>query len=367
MRALSDALPFEVAVERAAVVLQLGPALSVRGGISSVEKLIVAQLGRTIDIRHIATTEDGSGWRKLRVFFRSWRTLRVALREHEHVVVHIHFASRGSTLRKLVLAWLALDADAPLILHAHGGYFHEFFARLPRVAQRIVERTFRRADCFVVLSSQWRHFYTRELRIPPERVRVLPNPTSLPPVVPNRAGRAQVQFVFLGRIGENKGAFVLLKAFAALPAELRQRTRLVFAGDGEVDKLRSLAAEFGDAVEVHTWVSSQQRDALLAASDVFILPSYLEGVPMSLLEAMAAGLPVITTPVGGIPDVVTHEVEGLLVPPRDLHALTVAMRSLIEDESQRLRCGERARERAKAFDVSHYAAELTDIYRSVMR
>ena len=369
MRALSDALPFEQEAtrDRGAVILQVGPALSVRGGISSVEKLIVSQLGRTLDIRHIATTEDGSSFRKLRVFLQSVRQLRAALRAHDRAVVHIHFASRGSTLRKITLAWLALQAKAPLILHAHGGYFDEFFARLPRVGRALVQHVFRRADCFVVLSSQWRDFYTRSLGIAPERVRILPNPTALPAAVPDRAGRNRVQFLFLGRICENKGAFLLFKAFAALPMELRQRARLVFAGDGEVEKIRALAAEFPGAVDVHSWVGPEQRDALLAASDVFILPSYLEGVPMSLLEAMAAGLPVITTPVGGIPDVVTNGAEGLLVPARDVNALGTAMQTIIADEAERLEFGRRARTRAEAFDVNHFAASLTDIYRSVLR
>jgi glycosyltransferase involved in cell wall biosynthesis len=98
-----------------------------------------------------------------------------------------------------------------------------------------------------------------------------------------------------------------------------------------------------------------------------VLPSYLEGLPMSLLEAMAAGLPVITTPVGGIPDVVTDGTEGLLIKPRDAAALARAMATLIEDEAYRLQLGRHARVRAEDFDVSHFASQLTDIYRRVLK
>jgi glycosyltransferase involved in cell wall biosynthesis len=158
----------------------------------------------------------------------------------------------------------------------------------------------------------------------------------------------------------------LLQAFASLPAALRARARLVFAGDGDVDALKAAAREHGDAVEVHSWVSAEQRNALLAASDVFVLPSFQEGVPMAMLEAMACGLPVITTPVGGIPDVITDGEEGRLIAPGDVDALCRAMGALIEDEAQRLALGARARLRAERFDVNLFAAELASMYRTLL-
>ena len=262
---------------------------------------------------------------------------------------------------------MTLRSGKPLILHAHGGYFNEFFARLPGVFQRALRRIFERADCFLVLSTQWRDFYTLQLGVPEDRVRILRNPTSLPKVIPLRVGRDRVQFLFLGRISESKGALLILKAFGALPAELRARARLVFAGDGEVEKLRALGQEYPGAVDVYSWVDSEQRDALLAASDVFVLPSYQEGLPMALLEAMAAGLPVITTPVGGIPDVVKEGIEGFLIKPGDVEALRDAMSALIEQDSLRHQMGRRGRLRAEDFDVNHFAAELREIYRGVLR
>lgn len=368
MQALSDALTLEQAParDRTAVVLQLGPALSVRGGVSTVEQLIVDHVGHAVQLRHIDTMVDGSFWRKLRVYLRAVFALRRALRSEQRVLVHIHFASRGSTLRKTLLAWMTVRARQPLILHAHGAAFDRFYAGLPRVLQRLVQRTFARADRFVVLSSQWREFYIREVGIPERRIVVLYNPTSLPRALPSRVGRQRVQFLFLGRIGERKGSMHLLQAFASLPASLRARARLVFAGDGEVDALKAAAREYGDAVEVHSWVNTEQRNALLAASDVFVLPSSQEGVPMAMLEAMACGLPVITTPVGGIPDIITNGEEGHLIAPGDVVALGQTMGALIEDEAQRLRLGARARQRAERFDVNLYAAELASMYRTLL-
>jgi len=347
-------------------VLQLGPALSVRGGVSAVERMIVDSLGQTIELRHIPTTVDGHFWRKLRAFTASIATLHRALRQDRKLLVHIHFASRGSTLRKMLLAGMALRASRPLILHAHGGGFDRFFDSLPAFLQRVLRRTFARADRLIVLSTQWRDFYVQRLGVAPSKVSILNNPTVLPRRVPQRFGRDRVQFLFLGRIGEQKGVFDILSAFVSLPDDLRRRARLVFAGDGDVAELVSRAGEHARAIELHSWVDAEQRNALLEASDVFLLPSYREGLPMALLEAMAFGLPVITTNVGGIPDVVTNGCEGELIDPGDVPALRAAMCKLIEDESLRIRLGERARKRAEQFDVSHFSAELARIYGTVL-
>jgi glycosyltransferase involved in cell wall biosynthesis len=195
---------------------------------------------------------------------------------------------------------------------------------------------------------------------------VLCNPASLPAGVPDRSGRPKIQFLFLGRIGHRKGAFDLLQAFATLPIELRERARLVFAGDGEVDDLREQAQPLGTDVEVHSWIDNKRRDDLLNQSDVFVLPSYHEGVPMALLEAMAHGLPVITTPVGGIPDAVTDGVEGLLVQPGEKEQLARALEVMIEQGGMRQVLGRNARARAERCDVKQYSIQLAAIYRRLL-
>jgi glycosyltransferase involved in cell wall biosynthesis len=201
-----------------------------------------------------------------------------------------------------------------------------------------------------------------------EQVIVLPNPVKLPSQVPQRLGSHKVSFVFLGRIGPRKGAFDLIKAFACLSAEQKTRSVLTLAGDGDVEQARTLIKSLNltDYITVLDWLDQEQRDALLAKADVFVLPSYNEGLPMALLEAMSWGLPVITTPVGGIPEVVTHKQNGLLVNPGDTQQLSEAMQSLIEDENLRLSLGSTARLRVIPLDVKNYLTSLSGVYHSVL-
>jgi glycosyltransferase involved in cell wall biosynthesis len=345
-------------------VLQFGPALTARGGITSVEQLICDYLPPYVSIRHIPTFDEGSAIAKASIFTRAVQELRRALESPEPTIVHIHFASRGSALRKVILAEMVARAGRPLVLHAHGSEFDGFYRKLPAAVRRNVNRSLQRANVFITLSSQWRDFYVHECELSPSQVVVLPNAVRVPPEVPDRSGRAQVQFVQFGRMGERKGTYDVVNAFRSLPEAMRNRARLVLAGDGDVDGVRNLAAGC-DRIVVHSWLDPAQRDALLAESDVFTLPSRAEGVPMALLEAMAHGLPSITSPVGGIPDVFRDGQHGVLVRPGSIEQIRAAMEFMIQDDAARLAAGRRAREQSRQFDVHAYARRLADIYQRI--
>jgi glycosyltransferase involved in cell wall biosynthesis len=345
-------------------VLQFGPSLAVRGGISSVEQLICDYLPPYVSIGHVPTMEEGSTITKATVFARAVQIMRRVLESLDPTIIHIHMASRGSTLRKVILAEMAARAGRPLIIHAHGSEFDVFHRRLPAAVRRNVNRTLQRANVFITLSTQWRNFYVEECEVSPSQVVVLPNPVRVPAEVPERRSRERVQFLHLGRLGSRKGGFDLVNAFAELPEGLRARARLVMAGDGDIDGMRRLAAPLGEQVQVHSWIDSRQRDQLLRESDVFALPSRAEGVPMALLEAMAHGLPAITSPVGGIPDIFCAA-DGALVPPGNVGEIRVAMQRFIDDEPARLAAGRAAREHARAFDAHVYARRLADIYQRI--
>jgi len=344
----------------------LGPGLQVMGGISSVERLLVAYPPHGVEYVHISTLEDGSVFQKLRVFAIAIYRLTKRLLQRDVDLVHIHFSKRGSTLRKSILMALALAARKPCILHAHGSEFRSFFQSLPLLLQGSIAWLFRRSRRFIVLSESWRTFYQDALRLDAHQLVVLPNPVELPPQVPDRADGDGVRFVFLGRIGARKGAFDLVNAFAQVQSSASRPVHLTLAGDGEVEAARRLVAslQVEPQVEVLSWVDPEQRDALLAASHVFVLPSRNEGLPMSLLEAMGWGLAVITTPVGGIPEVVTDGINGLLVSPGNVDELATAMRSLVENQTFRQELGVQARARVAPLDIRNYAKVLQQVYDS---
>lgn len=348
--------------------VMLGPTLLQQGGVATVENLILQYAPTDVEIQHISTHKESSI--PLRVMLFVWGLMQFfwRLSSTKTDLVHIHFAERGSAFRKAIAMPIALLFRKPVILHAHGSEFHTFYANLPEWLQQVMAGIFRQCTYLIVLSESWKAFYTANLGLKPEQVAVLTNPVEMPSTVPQRASSDRVNFVFLGRIGQRKGAFDLIKAFSMLPCEQQSTSALIMAGDGEVEQARQLieSLDLSDRITILDWINTQQRNELLAKAHAFVLPSYNEGLPMALLEAMSWGLPVITTPVGGIPEVVAQAETGLLVNPGDIPQLSHALQSLIENEDLRLSLGTNARTRVAPLDVKNYCRLLAGIYRSAL-
>ncbi len=365
-------------------VLMLGAGLDVKGGITSVEQLILENAPSKVKIHHVPTFAQGSAIHNVRVFLRAAQTLLQTLITGNADIIHIHFSERGSTFRKAILTLLALGFRKQVVLHCHGATYEEFFAKLPRIVQKFLGSLFGSCTKFIALSESWKAYFMEKFELDASQIAVLHNPVKLPPAIPLRTEHQQVTFVFLGRIGkrrgalelaksvvafpqQDKGAFDLIKAFAALPEQQRNCAKLVLAGNGDVEMAQQLVRELGleEQVTVFSWISPAQRDELLANADAFVLPSYNEGLPMSMLEAMAWGLPAIVTPVGGIPEVIADKQNGLLVQPGNQQELVQAMQSLIEDEGLRLALGTAGRNRVQSLDIKNYMSSLLKVYTSV--
>ena len=130
--------------------------------------------------------------------------------------------------------------------------------------------------------------------------------------------------------------------------------------------MAALAAGLGNAVTFAGWVRGEEKLALLQEAALLALPSYAEGVPIAVLEAMAAGLPVVTTPVGGIPDLIADGRNGLLVQPGDVPALASAINRLLDDPALRGAMGDLNRQQVVAeYDVPRYVDRLLALYTDV--
>ena len=348
-----------------ASVVMLGPGLDVRGGVSSVERLLLDALPEEVHATHIATMVEGGKLTKVVTFAQSLAKLAMQLRHHPDVV-HIHFASGASNIRKIILARVALACGASVIMHAHGGGYHKHWESMSGIARSITLNTLLRVNRLVVLGEGWRAFF-QSIGVPRHRIVVLPNPVVLPDKVPERPITGKVRFVYFGLISRRKGVFDLMEAIAKLSAETRARVEFVLAGNGEVQQLRDLASKLGvqDVVEIREWVDSVERDRLLAAANAFVLPSHTEGLPMSLLEAMAWGLPPICTPVGSIPEYVVDGANGILVPPGAVPELTKAIERLVSNDDDRVYMGRVARATVEPLCVKQYSDRMCAVYRSL--
>jgi glycosyltransferase involved in cell wall biosynthesis len=348
-------------------VLMLGTALEGRGGVAAVVSVLRdGGLFERERVRYVPTHAEGAwGGKIARALAGFWHAARICLCQRP-AIVHVHSASNASFLRKSLLLLIARSAGCKTIFHLHGGGFREFAtADAGPLLRRWIRHTLERSSLVIALSDSWASF----LRgfAPRARVAVLPNSVPLPAAVATDAEPGRV--LFLGRIEEAKGVFELVDAVAKLAPRL-PKLRLVLGGAGDVDQVRHRAAALGilERIELPGWLDEPARAAELQRASVFCLPSHAEGLPMAMLEAMAAGKAVVVTGVGGIPHAVRDGDNGLLVEPGNVPSLADALGSLLDDDGCRRALGERARATiAQEFEAGAVIERIAAVYHELER
>ncbi|MGY2047800.1 glycosyltransferase family 4 protein [Methylobacterium sp. JK268] len=274
--------------------------------------------------------------------------------------VHINLSQRGSTYRKLIVSGFCRLLGLPYVLHLHGSRYRQFWDGAPAPLSRAITGMFAGSAAVLVLGSVWRDYIAG--RVPSVPTVILPSSTRDPGVADRPEGRP-LHILFAGRLGERKGVLDLAAALARLP---QRNWRATLAGDGEVERTRRAVEALGlaDRVAVPGWVSGTTYEELLADSDIVVLPSYDENLPLSVVEAFARGRPVVCTPVGAIPDIVEDGQTGLLVAPGDVEGLAAALDGLLCDEALRRRLGAGARRVFEdRLELTRYAATLVETWR----
>lgn len=245
--------------------------------------------------------------------------------------VHVNVAERLSFVRKgTIIAW-SHAIGIPVVLHLHA-QMQAFYATLPAFAQAVVRWVFQLADVVAVIGPNARRFVTEELGVPAERVEIVINgvPRATEPRRLKQPDGVQ-RVLFLGNLSERKGVSILLRALAQ-PGFDRRRVEVTLAG-GNTAEYEPLARQLGvtDFVKFPGWCDQDKAAKLLAQSDVLILPSRDEVLPLVILEALANGLAVISTAVGEIPSLLTDGVDTLYVKPDDVDDVAAKLQQLLGD------------------------------------
>lgn len=345
-----------------------GTSTDTRGGVATcIRALHDTPLWARWRVTHVVTHQDGSRLHKVLVFGRAMIEFTREIVRDRPAVVHLHTSATGSFFRKLVLFHIAKLARIPVLLHMHSGLFRDFHDGAPRPVRWLVRNMLTRADAVVALGSRWAALLAEIA--PGARIDVIPNAVRLGPQSAQPMVGEPVHVVFLGLICDEKGTFDLVEAWARVVRDTGP-ARLTIAGSGEVERITAALEQLGvdGTVKVESWLEPAQVMALLASAQVLVLPSLKEGQPMAVLEAMAQGLCVVATRVGGIPDVVEDGVTGLLVPPQDVPALAAALTRVVTDDAERAAFGKAGHERVREqFDVEAVWRRFDDAYDRILR
>ncbi len=346
-------------------VYMVGPSLHTQGGISSVLAIYKNQLTSLADMAFIPSYSGKNRLFDLYYFCTAFaRILFICLLE-EDPVFHIHTSTGGSYIRKSILTRLCKLFGKKVLLHLHGADFDAYIEEAGPSAKKRIIRLLNRADALIALSETWKTYFSQY--IAPEKIHVVYNPCAAAVDAYKSRQNPRVNVLFTGRLGRRKGTYDLLEALRKIKSN---GYILSLYGDGDTEIIRELAKEQGleDLVSVSGWVPHASIFPLYRNADIFVLPSYAEGLPMSVLEAMGAGLPVISTEVGGIPEAVEDGVNGFLIKPGDIDSLAEKLELLINDAALRVKMGKAslllAKEKFSAAKIGMQLAEIYDKLRS---
>lgn len=336
-----------------------------------------SQLGERFEMRVVNTSppekryvESGSRFRLDRawvavpaLFKLLWQL--IWFRPH---LLHVNTPYFWALVRDGAAVWLASWFGVKTLLHFHGGDLEESVEASSPLARRMIEATLRRTDCLIAITRQTETYLHG--KVEPERVDYLANFLDLhgfEAILERGEARREgpLRVLFVGWMLEAKGVPELLEAASHFPDV--QFTLIGHYHTEFVDRIEEQLEAARDHVTVLEPVPRNQMVGLYREADVFVLPTRREGFPMVILEAMAAGLPVISTPIGAIPDMVRDGEEGLIVPERDSAALTAALTQLLGDPALRTRMGERGRQRvSEVYSREVVVSQLEALYRRLL-
>lgn len=283
------------------------------------------------------------------------------------LVVHIHGSSNGSFYRKyLLFLWVKYIFGKKVVYHMHGGGFGRFYSRSGPLLKGLITHFVNKSDALVCLSKSWQEYFSQHFN--PKAVIIINNPIErVDGIKLEKIDR--VEFLFLGKISEQKGVFDLLHIIEQNKTAFRDKAVFKFGGNGETDRLAKYVVQhqLEELVFFEGWVTGSHKHALLSSAHVYILPSYAEGLPISILEAMNYGLPVISTHVGGIPEIVFNQINGFLVAPGDLAAIKQAIVYYMQHPCDILRMGHKSKSLCSAFDIQSILPNLDTLYKQVLK
>jgi glycosyltransferase involved in cell wall biosynthesis len=344
-------------------LIMLGAAAETRGSIAAVvDAYRVHGLFKRWPVEYVETHASAGVLQAMHQTLKAAARFASLLARERRAAVHVHSSAR-TFWRDVPFIAAALTAKCPTLLQLHGGGFERLHDEASTPARAAFQAVLERAAGILVPAESLRTWVQRMHRNAP--VYCMPMPVSVPPVRRN-AHRGNV-VLFLGRLEAAKGIFDLLEAVAVLRATAPD-VRLVCAGEGDRPEVARYAERLGirEAVKFTGWVGPSGKRALFESAAVFALPSYSAGLPIGLLEAMSAGVPVVATPVGGIPEVLADGVSGLLVAPGDTATLSRRLGKLLLDPALAERIGGAARESVRRRHSPERAlAQLEALYASL--
>ncbi|PAF37229.1 hypothetical protein CHH58_10345 [Terribacillus saccharophilus] len=310
-------------------VLMVGSSLDVKGGMTTVVESFLkeSQNSERISVQFIPTHfEKNNNLIKLFYFFIACLKIFLTLLKSQIDVVHLHMSERGSFKRKYIILLISKMFQKKVIIHTHGAEFKEYYQESNNSTKVKIRKLLQKADLVITLGEKWDQII-RTIE-PKTNTYILRNSVDLPSDFNvNKEFGSSINILFLAVTTKRKGIIDLINASPGIIEHLESKRRKVIftiAGDGDLlNESKQLTKELNlqDNFDFKGWISRQQIQNLLKDTDLFVLPSYNEGLPMSILEALSYAVPVVSTNVGSINEAIEDNKNGFLIEPGNLEMI----------------------------------------------
>lgn len=342
-----------------------------RGGISTlISDILSSRICDEFELEFIESqAEDLMGFGKLMLAFSAASKAVAHMILRRPAILYIHVGSNASLYREPLFALAARVFRIPSVAHFHAGDVDEYLAAQPRAGRSFVSFAIGSCRKLIAVSADSARKLAR--LAPASEIVTIPNAIRAKaldfPAERFKGRKAPHRILFVGAMGKLKGERDLADAIRILAAT-RDDLRVTFLGFGG-DDFRNYCRKIGidRFVEFIGPVSAAERTEHFERADIFCLPTYAEAMPMSVIEAMAAGLPVVSTTVGGIPELISNGREGVLLTPGDAVKLADCLERLLGDDAMRLEMGRAARQKAGSYtDFDVYSKKLIETLAAVI-
>lgn len=340
--------------------------LSVKGGMVSVVKNYLAyENWEDYEIVYVPTHIEKNKFFLMAFFAFSYIKIICLALFGRIDIAHLHTAERGSFFRKAILVRTLHKFGVKTIMHHHAAEFEEFYNNLNDKRKKYVCETLELADMNIVLSQSLISMIRD--KAPMAKIQVLYN--AVDTYESNPYNENAVNCMFLGRLGERKGTYDLLEVIQQLDHQLPDDIQFFLCGDGEIEEVRRKIEHLGIAHRIcHVgWIDGEQKSRFFKNTAINILPSYHEGLPMTILETMAYGIPNVATNIASVPEVIRDGENGFLVEPGDINALADCIKKLCLEQELRREMSKKAYQLiSDQFALKTHVAGLISLYNDLL-
>lgn len=319
---------------------------------------------RKTNLKYIATVIRANKFVKIFTFLKVLPKIIYVIKKGKIDIVHVHMGERGSVFREGLVVWIAKRMGVKTVIHMHGATIEDWYEKRNRIIQKIIGKIFTLPDRMIVLGKKWSVFMEQVMGdANKDKIIVLHNAVNVEKTNCYNAEAHNV--LFYGMLIPRKGIEDLLQAFQLILDQIPENVKLTIYGDDKEFDIAGKIAEYhleGRAVYCG-WLPKEERLRCFSETMLNVLPSYNEGLPMTILESMGYGIPNISTNIASIPEAVIDGINGNLIPPGDVDRLAYVMKRLILDVDLRISYSQEAYLKAKEeFSLPYHFKKLLNIY-----